>query len=433
MSMTELFTKNWDIIQQNWPILASALKLHKIDQLDAQLVTGQNQTISVNGIQLSSRHNRLAEAELLINNTQLDKQKVTIYGVGMGDVPSLLVSDLTVKQIEINILNLPLFALLLTYTDQSEWLSDNRVTIVHNPSQDNIDDLAIIITPELILASDENASLRDFLAIEKNREYANKQHKIDDPKRLQRFKDNQCLLEQDPDAATLKLNQNQAKAYVIGAGPSLEQHYAFLKAQRELPVEERPLMIAVDTAFKALINEDIIPDIVISIESNITRMHFPDDIPKSVKLVYFPRVPNDVLLSWPGERFNAYSKSLMYDELDRHTPKLRLFTNGSVIHPAIDLAIYLQTKELTLFGCDFSYPNNKTHAFWEDGALGPKVADAKHWVINGNGERVLTDLNFKTYLRSLEGYVRSKPQTKFYQSSIEGARIHGAQYKECKL
>lgn len=388
MLMTELFSNNLSIIQQRWPILASTLKLLKIDGFDAQLVTGQNQTISVNGIQLSSRHNRLAEAELLINSTQLNKQKVTVYGVGMGDIPSTLIDDLTVEQIEINILNLKLFALLLSYTDQSDWLSDNRVTIVHNPSQDNIDVFAIVVTPDLILASDENASLRDLLAIEKNREYANKQHRIDDPKRLQRLKDNQLLLEQDPDAATLKSNQTQAKAYVIGAGPSLEQHYAFLKNSRELPLEERPLMIAVDTAFKALMNENIIPDIVISIESNITRMHFPDEIPKSVKLVYFPRVPNDVLLSWPGERFNAYSKSLMYDELDSHTPKLRLFTNGSVIHPAIDLAIYLQTKELTLFGCDFSYPNNKTHAFWEDGALGPKVADAKHWIINGNEERV---------------------------------------------
>lgn len=430
--MTELLIKNLDIIQQRWPILASALRFQKIDELDAQLVIGQNQTISVNGIQLSSRHNRIAEAELLINNAEFNKQKVTVYGVGMGDVPSVLVDDLTIVQLEVNLLNLQLFALLLSYTDQTEWLSDDRVSIIHNPPQDSFDETSIAIAPELILASDDNASLRDLLALEKNRDYANKQHAVDDPKLLQRFKENQLLLEQDLDATVLMLNQPQIKAHVIGAGPSLEQHYSYLNAQRMLPVEKRPLLIAVDTAFKALMSEGIIPDIVVSIESNIAKMHFPDEIPNSVKLVYFPRVPNEVLLSWPGERFNAYSKSPIYDALDRENPKLRLFTNGSVIHPAIDLAIYLQTKEITLFGCDFSYPNNKTHAFWKDGALGPKVEDAKHWIINGHGERVATDLNFKTYLRSLEHYIRSKPHIKFYQSSLEGALIHGAQYKECK-
>lgn len=431
-SMTELFLNNINIIQQRWPTLGLALNQQNIEQLDAQLVTGQNQTISVSGIQLSSRHDRLAEAQLLINSQPINKQKVTVYGVGMGDVPSLLIDDKSIQNIEINILNLQVFALVLHYTDQSEWLADNRVDILHLPPQIIVDNVVITITPELILASVENACLRDLLAININRQYANKQHRVDDPTILQRFKENRDLLKKDPDAASLKLNQEQTQALMIGAGPTLEQHYAYLKSQRELPVKQRPLMIAVDTALMPLMRESIVPDIVVSIDGHINKNHFPKYLPDSIKLVYFPRVSHDVLASWAGERFSAYSNSPIYDELNKQMPKLRLFTNGSVIHPATNLAIHLKMTEITFFGCDFSYPNNKTHAYWDNEALGSSSTHAKQWLINGHGEKVLTDLNFKTYLRSLEFYIRGNPQISFYQASLAGARIEGCQYKDCR-
>ena len=79
-------------------------------------------------------------------------------------------------------------------------------------------------------------------------------------------------------------------------------------------------------------------------------------------------------------------------------------------------------------------PGNKTHAFWHDRALGPSINNQNHhWVINGHGERVATDLNFRGYLRSLEHYISAKQHVKFYQSSLDGARIHGAQYKDLSL
>ncbi|WP_229381136.1 motility associated factor glycosyltransferase family protein [Shewanella psychropiezotolerans] len=341
---------------------------------------------------------------------------------------SKLITNITVCP-----LNLGLFALLLSYTDQREWLTDRRITIIEIPNQHQIAESFISITPDLLLADNENAILRDLLVLENNREYANKQHQVDDPQLIERFNENIKYLELDPDASTLRLTHTQHNTLVIGAGPTLEDHYDYLRVQRALPIGKRPLMIAVDTAFKALSSQSIIPDILVSIDPNITLSHLPEEIPDSVTLVYFPRVPSSVIEHWTGPRFNAYSKATLYDELDAKHPKLRLFTNGSVIHPAVDLAAFLNSWEITLFGCDFSYPNNKTHAFWEDGLLGPKASEAKHWVINGHGDKVATDLNFRAYLRSLEHYIRLKPQVKFYQSSLDGARINGAQYRECKV
>ena len=66
--MTDLFTSNMSIIEQRWPLFASIIKINSGEHLDAQLVNGKTQTISVDGIQLSSRHNRVSEAKLLIDS-----------------------------------------------------------------------------------------------------------------------------------------------------------------------------------------------------------------------------------------------------------------------------------------------------------------------------------------------------------------------------
>lgn len=390
--MTDLLQQNMAIIRRRWPEVAQTMDAANPDSLDAMLVTGANHTISVNGIQLSSCYNRLAEAELMINQLPAWCSTVSVYGVGMGDVPTLLSDNKHLEHIRICPLNLNLLVLLLSYTDQSEWLSDLRVVLEPNPRQDELAQHYIAIISDLQLISDHNARLRDLLMFHNNLAFANKRHKPEDVKFQRRLADNLETIKQDPDAASLSLLFQPSKTLVIGTGPSLEQHYDYLRAQMALPLATRPLMIAVDTALKALVNENIIPDIVISLDYNISLAHLPEVLPEKVKLVYFPRSQPQVLHAWPGERFAAYSLNETYDELNSRYPKLRLFANGSVIHPAIDLAVYLKSKQIILFGCDFCYPKNKTHAFWPEGKLGPSITDSKHhWVINGHGDKVITD------------------------------------------
>ena len=442
--MTELFTSNLALISQRWPAVASKLTLANFDHFDANLVTGQNQTISVNGIQLSSRHNRLAEAQLFIEQLPKNCVDVTVYGMGMGDVISLLCDNSTVNDsfqaplrselqtITVCPLNYSLFALLLCYTDQSEWLNDPRIYIESELTQNVTNGQYISITPDLLLIDDCNAVLRDLLVYENNRAYANQRSQDNESIFKQRLAANRHLLTKDADAAKLKDHYSKPKAYVIGTGPSLEQHYQFLATERLKPLGQRPLFIAVDTALTPLISHGVVPDIVVSIEQNITREHFPKTFADDINLVYFPTVPTDVIEWWPGPKYNAYSQHTKYDAINEQLTKLRLFSNGSVLHPAIDLAVHLQASDITLFGSDFCYPNNKTHAHWPDGALGLKAAHAKHWVFNGIGEKVATELSFRGYLRSLEHYIRTKPHVAFYQSSLSSARIDGASFKECK-
>jgi hypothetical protein len=440
--MTELFANNLHIITKRWPIVAAAIKSQSIDQLDAHLVTGRDQTISVNGIQLSSRHDRIAEAQLFINTLPPNAHQVTVYGVGMGDVPSVLIDNPQYQAIEVCILNLSIFVLLISYTDQREWLSHPNITLNALPST-TISYPNISITPDLTLVSNENATLRDLLVLELNRNFSNLRHQVNDPAILQRFNDNQHYISIDPDALQLVQKYNNYKAIVIGSGPSLEEHYGYLQKITAVS-SNRPTVIAADTALRGLLHQNIKPDIVVCIDGLIGQYHLPLALTNHIDLVYFPRVNPEILAAWQGQRYIAYGTSPLYDSLAISTPKLRLFTSGSVIHPAIDLAVKLKAKEITLLGCDFCYCHNKSHAFWNDhhfnetevnekiwvNAVSQKVKDAKHWLINGKGQRVATELNLRAYLRYLERYIGQHPGIKFYQASLSGARIRGSQYKE---
>ncbi|MDO6679638.1 motility associated factor glycosyltransferase family protein [Shewanella sp. 4_MG-2023] len=429
--MSELFAKNMQVINKRWPAIAAVISKQSFAHLETNLVSATEQTIRVNGIQLSSCYDRVGEAKLLIEHYQLSSQKkVAVYGLGMGDVPTvLLLTD--VEQIDVHPLNYALFAMLITYTDQSQWLMDKRVSLIFADNSIGLKRPRIAITPDLELVDDAHAAIRDVLVSDNVRAYNNQYHDKKLPETLQRFNDNATFIEQMDDAALLLKTHKAKKVFVIGAGPTLEDSYDFLKKQQALK-HNKPLLIAVDTAYMALAHNGVIPDIVVSMDALISMGHFPEHIDKKTILVSLPTVTTDLLANWPGPQYMAYSQLPLFDDLCQQHNKMRLYTNGSVIHPAVDLAVKLGAKKITLFGADFCYPDNKTHAHWEDGALGPSAkTEKKHWVINGFGERVGTDLNFRGYLRSLEYYIHQTPNVRYFQASLKGAKISGSQFKEC--
>jgi hypothetical protein len=135
-----------------------------------------------------------------------------------------------------------------------------------------------------------------------------------------------------------------------------------------------------------------------------------------------------VLEAWQGTRYVGYSASPIYSQVRQQILRAELFVGGSVIHPAIDLAVKMGSTCITLFGADFAFPMNKTHAGWKDGDLGPQLGVARHWVLDGNGQRIKTQLNFRSYLCEVERYIAGHPQVRFFNSSRAGAMIVGTAF-----
>lgn len=426
--MSEIYQANIAVIQARWPGLMGRLLDEDLTALQAgsDLVEGLEGTLRINGVQLTSRHGRVREAQVQADTLPVASPVITLYGCGLGDLQQVLLQRKRLRELRVRILNLGVFALVLHLLDQTAWLADPRVDLQQAGDEQTFSQPFFALPSELTLADDFNARIRDLLVREIHREYVNQAFDPNDPFWHERVQSNLDLLREDADVAELFGRYQGEEAFVFATGPTLEHHFAKLRQIRAQA--QRPLFITVDTALVPLLRQGIRPDLVVSIDANISGKHLPVGDSAGIKLVYFPFLVNELLSAWQGKRYAAYSASPLLATARKSVGKAELYSAGSVIHPALDVAVRLGAARVTLFGADFSYPGEKTHAGWEDGALGQGYSMARHWVLNGRGERVRTQLNFRSYLYGVIDYIAANPQVAFFNTSQEGAMIGGTHF-----
>ncbi|QQZ43643.1 motility associated factor glycosyltransferase family protein [Pseudomonas sp. SK3(2021)] len=424
--MSESFEGNAQAIQARWPRLLERLLAEDSAALQADLVEGLGSTLSVSGIQLTSRHDRTAEARTQAASLPADSPVIHLYGTGLGDLQQILLENPALQRLQVHILNGAVFALVLQLLDQQAWLNDPRVELGYAGDLAEIQLPFFALPSELVLADDYNAKIRDRLVSEVHLAFNNRDFVADSPEVAQRLQSSVELVAGDSDVAQLFGSQPGREVFVIATGPSLERHFERLRQVRGQA--RRPLFICVDTAYRPLLKQGIEPDIVVSIDQRISNLHLPPERSAAITLVYLPMVDPQILGRWQGPRYVGYSASPIYVRMREQLPKAQLYVGGSVIHPAVDLAVKMGAEQITLFGADFAFPMNKTHAGWLDGELGPQLSAARHWVLDGHGQRVRTQLNFRSYLCELERFIAGHPQVRFYNSSRDGAMIAGTTF-----
>jgi len=423
--MSEFFQRNAEVIQSRWPSLFERLVREDSGSVNAVLSEGHGSTLSVDGIQLSSRHDRVAEARFQAASLP-DSPLLHLYGTGLGDVQHALLQRPGLQRLHVHILNGALFVLVLHLLDQQQWLADPRIELDYAGDADEISQPYFALPAELVLADDVNAKIRDRLISETHLTFNNTLFDVADPQLLALLERSLPLLRSDRDVAELFGSRAGQAAFVIATGPSLQGHLPALKRIRE--EAGRPLFIAVDTAYRPLLAVGIEPDIVVSVDHKIRLHHLPPEASANTALVYMPMLDVETLAGWRGPRYAAYSDSPLYERVRGEIPRGHLFVGGSVIHPAADLAVKMGASRVTLFGADFAFPGDRTHTGWDDGVLGPQIAAARHWVLDGNGQRVRTQLNFRGYLIELERFIARHPQVAFFNTSRAGALIAGSQF-----
>ncbi|AZD28355.1 motility associated factor glycosyltransferase family protein [Pseudomonas chlororaphis] len=424
--MSESFEGNAQAIQARWPRLLERLLAEDSAGLQADLVEGLGSTLSISGIQLTSRHDRTAEARTQAASLPVDSPVIHLYGTGLGDLQQILLENPALQRLQVHILNGAVFALVLQLLDQRAWLNDPRVELGYAGDLAEIQLPFFALPSELVLADDYNAKIRDRLVSEVHLAFNNRDFVADSPEVTQRLQSSAELVASDSDVARLFGTQPGREVFVIATGPSLERHFERLREIRAQA--RRPLFICVDTAYRPLLKQGIEPDIVVSIDHRISGLHLPPEKSAAITLVYLPMVEPQILALWQGPRYVGYSASPIYTRMREQLPKAQLYVGGSVIHPAVDLAVKMGAEQVTLFGADFAFPMNKTHAGWLDGELGPQLGAARHWVLDGHGQRVRTQLNFRSYLCELERFIAGHPRVRFYNSSRDGAMIAGTTY-----
>ncbi len=424
--MSDSLEDNAQVLRERWPALLERLLAEDSAALQADLMEGLGSTLSIAGIQLTSRHDRAREARTQAGSLP-EAPVLHLYGCGLGDLQLVLLERPGLTRLYVHILNGALFKLVLQLLDQQFWLIDPRVELLYAGDLSEIQLPFFALPAELVLADDYNAKIRDRLVSETHVLFNNRLF-TEEAGVAERLAAVEPWVRADADVAELFGRDRGREVFVIATGPSLEQHFAALQALRERP--QRPLLICVDTAYQPLQRHGIEPDVVVSIDQRISSRHLPAQGSANTTLVYMPLADPLVLAGWQGP---ALRRLLGQPGLCAYAPawpKALLHAGGSVIHPAVDLAVKMGGRRITLFGADFAFPMDRTHAGWQDGDLGPQLKAAKHWVLDGNGQRVKTQLNFRSYLCELERYIQSQPEVRFFNTSRSGAMIAGTTFHE---
>ncbi|MDM5150389.1 motility associated factor glycosyltransferase family protein [Aeromonas salmonicida] len=422
----ELFAQHGRLIRQRWPALWPRLLAQDVESIQAELTKGLGSTLSIDGIQLTSRHDRVKEAELQAASLP-EVAVLHLYGTGLGDLPRALLGRTGLKRLEVKIMNGALFALVLRLLDQQDWLTDSRVELMMAGDESEIRLPFFALPPELLLVEDAAARIRDRLVSEIELPFASARFDAEHPAVTRRLAENRELLTSDGDVTSLFGLARGKHALIVASGPTLQTNLATLQAQLQTRRQDY-LLISVDTALAFLLRHGIRPDIVVTIDDAIHGSRLPADQSAQTTLVYYPTVPTAALLAWQGPRKAAYSRSPMYQTLRQEIPKGTLHSGGSVIHPAVDLAVQMGCQQVILLGTDFAFPGELTHSGWADGALGPTASQALSWTLDGYGRRVKTNPNFSAYRTELERYIARHPEVHFWNSSREGAEIAGCSY-----
>lgn len=419
---TEIYTKNLSAVRERWPQIAEKVDQIEFGNYEFEITLGDTATVSVNGKQLTSRHNAMAEAGVQASVVP-DVEVLFLYGFGLGFLAEhLLGTRPKLQRLEIKITNSIIFKFVLGILDLSTILSNQKLNI-SLASEDVILSAPFFALQEsLSLCDDDTLKMRDRINHEVRIAYNNAKFSNDDDllKRVENFNFHKNG-KSKPVSRLFKLKR-PGIACIIASGPSLEDNIDKLKKIRQQ--SSNNIIIACDTATAALHSYGIKPDFVVTLDQRITKTHFKDFNTKKTGLIFHPTSAKEFIESWDGPKYYAISTSFLCSHLKESESINTLIANGSVIHPTIDLGIAMGYKKIILFGADFAFIKDKTHAFWPSGALGGNTK-SEYWIHNGKGEKVRSAPNMAAYLLATENIIRKANDVKFFNTSLEGAMIHG--------
>lgn len=227
-------------------------------------------------------------------------------------------------------------------------------------------------------------------------------------------------------------NQWEGRRLIIAsAGPSLTEALPVLRAARG-----SALLLATGTAARILVEHQIQPDLVVSMDPfEANRAHFQGWDGSDVPLIYHHQIHRDILASYSGPRFFF----LMQDDppipMRNSQEKSGFRQGGSVAFSALQLAHFLGADPIIFVGQDFSFRGGHTHASGSvvDYCFKPESLPPDYFTVPGvDGNPVVTSRLYYSYLLYMQEYLldfaKRNPGVKHLNTSKSGARIQGMDF-----
>ena len=425
------------IIRRRWPSISRQLTGQPHFRPLELDVSGPAQTLRANGLRLASAWQPDVEAALQIAHLPEQLGCVTLYGVGLAYLPPLLLQRISpTGRLQVVLMNRQLFATMLDVIDQTAWLSVARVELLL-PEQASAPAEHIAVTTALLELADPAAQrLRDQLWQRLSDDHVTHAQHALGAHIAANMLANESTIAADPDVCELWRHGGGDRAdagssVVVGAGPSLDRSLPRIRALQAAGAR----IVTVDAALASLVAGGVLPDVVVSLDPMpAIRRFYELDLSTlhACSLVYFPMVDPGVVQLWPWTRHAAYTAHDRFDALRARLPRTSLFSSGSVIHPAIDIAVRFGSSTIYLAGADFCHAFACTHA--GDSAFN-QVLDGDTigapTVTDYRGRSVPSMLNLISYYRDAEAFIASHRSRgrRFINLGQYSARMHGVAHE----
>lgn len=420
-----LLSINLARLGRRWPQVADAIDA--CEAPEAELVEGESEgcvgfTARVRGLQLTSAYDRLAEAHLQAERIPDGAREATVYGLGLGDLVRDVLARPGLAALRLVLFDPGVVKLGLALGGDADWLDDPRLELSWARDESRIREPFAAVPPALQLAEDAALSLRDAVGAKLQEGFAAARWKEREIALAEHIAANEGLVAGDGDVGSVFGRAAGGHVLVAGPGPTLATHMTKLAALRE-----GAELVVISTALAPVIEAGLTPDFVVMIDSHSIVPFTQEQAPRlaEVPLVYVPEVQPATLAAWPGPRLAAYLARPRYRELAKRHTRAELWTEGTVAHSAIDLAVKLGASRITLFGLDFSYPGGASHSLGTPDYTEQHGGDLGRTVVDGRGNRTASDPNLISYLRDLEVFVARHPNVIFERIGREAAEVEG--------
>jgi len=377
-------------------------------------------TLILNDIYIYSKYNPRKDAEKFINKEyDNDAKCYFLVGLGLGYHLEALLQMEKNKPIIVLAIDEQDITMFKRYSKNPQMMELNNVKIIlETELKEDLNLYQIIIPFSWMKALGGNHRFYNLLEDIKIRQmsYEAFSELLD-----KNFQDN--LKNNDPSISELKNVFKGKLACLVSSGPSLDSTIELLR-----DVKDRCYVLAVGSALNTLLKNNIKPDAVIIIDSQINVVkQLKNKVYKGL-LFYLSTSNHEMTLVHEGKRIIIFQEGFNPAEIEAKKTKVEVLeTGGSVATTGFSLLEYMGFQSVVLFGQDFGFKGDSTHSILSTSRKNIVSEMPFRKVLANNGEYIHTTANLSTYLRWFERKA-NKTNVKIYNSSWTGAKINGIPY-----
>ena len=223
-----------------------------------------------------------------------------------------------------------------------------------------------------------------------------------------------------------KKGMGDLPAILVAAGPSLDKNVRDLKE-----AAGRAFLMVVDTALNTVLENGILPDMTMTIDSRKPLVLFKNELAGKIPVALSTHSNYEVVKKNTARHYYEIDAESYFNHIFcKITGKIgqQLPTGGSVANNALSLLIDMGFKTIILVGQDLAYPGGKEHTEAAYNSSADLIQPDKKTYIEVEdiyGNMVLTEENMNLYRVWIEKYIAGYKEVHVMDATEGGAKIAG--------